>query len=155
MRLRKRGMNYRDIAAAVRLAVTQGAVTFGIWDNYDERDAWKDVWTELKRVREVASDDADALRTLELERIDTALSRVWARIENEKDARSQDGAILTFLRLSERRAKLLGLDAPTKIAATDGAGNDIQQKLYMIFNPDDWPDKGGDVEPKGNTETGG
>lgn len=141
VRLAKRGLTYRDIAAATLLAIEQGQVNFTVWDTYDERDAWKDIDTELRRIISEVSHDTKELRALELERINTALSRIWGRLEKDSDWKAQDAAISSFIRLSERRSKLLGLDAPTKLAQTDTDGNDVQPKLYVTFNPDDWPGK--------------
>lgn len=85
---------------------------------------------------ETCREPADALRTLELERLDTMSRRAWVILQGPyplvsagrvvtdpatgkplDDYRPVLAAIDTLLRISERRAKLLGLDAPTKVQA--------------------------------------
>lgn len=92
--LRKQGLTYREIGA--RLEV-------------DYTTAYKDVQTELKRLAALALDSADELRQMELERLDmlTKALEPMARVGNP-------GAVNSYLRVMERRAKLLGLDAPAK-----------------------------------------
>lgn len=167
LRLRKRGMSYSNIARATNLAVSDGQVTFDVGKDYDERRAHRDVMAELTRIRIDIAESVDDIRSIELERIDTALASVWGRIERPLPANpnileraayenSQDKAISTFLRLAERRAKLLGLDAPTKTALTDGDGKDIAVKLYAQFDPNLWPDgketTDGGIEPATSTD---
>lgn len=62
--------------------------------------------------------DGDALRALELERLDVAIRAIAEKVKGG-DLRAID----RWLRISERRAKLLGLDAPTKVAPTDPTGD--------------------------------
>lgn len=52
----------------------------------------------------------EAARAEELARLDTVISAVWAAVEE-----GDDKAINTYLKVSERRAKLLGLDKPIQI----------------------------------------
>lgn len=59
----------------------------------------------------------EALRTLENERYDSALSALWPDVE-----RGDVEAIGAFIRLSARRCKLLGLDLPLKIAPSNLEG---------------------------------
>lgn len=56
---------------------------------------------------------AEELRTLELERLDDMTLPLMAQAK-----KGNQGAVDRLLRIMERRAKLLGLDAPVKIAAT-------------------------------------
>lgn len=53
--------------------------------------------------------NADQMRVLELERLDDMLLRITPQISN-----GHLGAIAQAIRISERRAKLLGLDMPIK-----------------------------------------
>lgn len=69
--------------------------------------AQKAVETALRRT---IQEPADALRTLELERLDVLMSGVWPRA-SIGDPRS----IVAALNIMRRRAALLGLDAPKKI----------------------------------------
>lgn len=83
----------------------------------------------------VVAEPAGELRALELSRLDELWRRAWAVLEREhrvvqlgKVVRDQDGqavvdhgptlqAIDRLLKIQERRSRLLGLDAPTKVEA--------------------------------------
>ena len=53
--------------------------------------------------------DVQEIRNVEVERLDIAQSAIWARV-----LRGEIPAIQALIRIMERRARLLGLDAPTK-----------------------------------------
>jgi hypothetical protein len=58
---------------------------------------------------------ADEVRKMELDRLDRWLAKLDAQIDKDQSvARNVEVAV----RVSERRAKLLGLDAPEKVEAT-------------------------------------
>jgi len=103
--LRRRGWIYARI---VRAAIEQ----FGIDKlpkGWDERYAYKDVKRELDYIRNQIGEDASAVLTLELNRLDVMFEAMY------KQARKgNQGAIDRVLRIMERRAKLLGLDAPQR-----------------------------------------
>ena len=90
--LRKTGASYRQIAQA--LAV-------------DTHTAWGDVAAELGTLRETAVGEATELRALELERLDGMTSGLWPQVRT-----GSAPAVAALVRVSERRARLLGLDAP-------------------------------------------
>lgn len=98
--LRKRGFTYREIGD--RLNVTH--VT-----------AYNDVMSELKRLAEENRDSALELRALELDRLDMLIKGLepMAAVGNVDSVRA-------YVKCMERRAKLLGLDAPTKTDLTSG-----------------------------------
>lgn len=73
----------------------------------------------LKDLNEKCAEEASSLRRLQAERLDVALNALWAKVVT-----GNTDAIYAMLRIEERRAKLLGLDAPTKIAPTDPTGED-------------------------------
>lgn len=99
--LRKRGMTYQAIADALGYA-HPGA-------------AHKAVTTAL---RETMREPADELRTLELERLDAIMAANWDKATGEDP---DERAATTVLRVMEARRKLLGLDAPAKVEAAEGA----------------------------------
>lgn len=70
----------------------------------------------LEELNETCHSEAGVLRRLEAERLDSMLLSLWP---NRASPRVAD----TILRLSERRAKLYGLDAPTKVASTTPDGD--------------------------------
>lgn len=93
--LRKAGLTYRAIAS--KLGV-------------NHQTAYNDVMNELKRLAAQRSESAEELRQLELEKLD----KYETHLTNWAEAGSVE-AIKALLKIQERRAKLLGLDAPEKI----------------------------------------
>jgi predicted DNA-binding protein (UPF0251 family) len=66
-------------------------------------------------LKETITPAADEVRTLEIERMDYYISRLTAQIERGNQvARNVEVA----MKVAERRARLLGLDAPQEIDAT-------------------------------------
>lgn len=98
LELRKAGVSYQRIADSLGYKSASGA--------------HKAVQTALKKTLQEPADD---LRRLEVERLDAALAAVWSSV-----LKGQYGAVDRFLRIQERRARLLGLDAPTKADITSG-----------------------------------
>ena len=102
LRLRLEGLSFRKIADRVGV---------------DTAQAWHDLQTVLSELKEAAREDAEAVLAVELMRLDELTERCWPLVESG-DMKAVD----RLLRIMERRAKLLGLDAPTKIAPTDPSG---------------------------------
>jgi hypothetical protein len=75
-------------------------------------------------------DDIKALRQLGQDRLDIALQAIWSAV-----LEGDIPAINTLIRLEERRAKLYGLDAPTKIQAevVNYDANDIRYRLAELI----------------------
>lgn len=92
--LRRRGLSYRAIAEKLGVNV---------------RTAFKDVNDELKRLAAERDTDLVAEREIDLVRIDRILERLDTWIEAGSPV-----SVTAYLKAMERRAKLLGLDAPTK-----------------------------------------
>ena len=98
--LRKAGLSYRQIGEEL---------------NVSYQTAWQDVRAAMKALAQVENGRADEVRRIELQRLDELWRGLWA------DATGGDpAAIRAALGLMERRAKLLGLDAPAK---TEHSGN--------------------------------
>jgi hypothetical protein len=119
-RLRTEGRTYDQIAQQL-----------GFADRSNARDAVE------RALKATVQEPADQVRQLELARLDALWAAAWAVLEREHvvvnsgeiviDTREgADGqpllddapvlkAVQTLLKVAERRAKLLGLDAPTKI----------------------------------------
>lgn len=74
--------------------------------------------SELARTAAESAADADLLRALEVERLDCLLHGIWERAQS-----GNLDAVDRALKIAARRAALLGLDRPVKIAPTtpDGA----------------------------------
>jgi hypothetical protein len=103
IRLRRAGSTYDSIGAA--LGVTRST-------------ARKLVVGEFDRLNLETGEAAQELRTLEAARLDEIQEAIWPRA-----VQGHLGAIDRVLKVMERRARLLGLDAPTKIAPTDPSGS--------------------------------
>lgn len=93
LELRKAGHSFEQIAAKLGYANGGGA--------------YKAVEAGL---RATLQEPADELRQLEITRLDTMLSALWPKVK-----RGEHGAIDRALKVGERRAALVGLDAPKKI----------------------------------------
>lgn len=91
--LRKAGLSFPAIAEKLGYSGPGGA--------------YKAVMTAIRRTQQ---EPADEVRRLELERLDIMLQKTWEWVEN-----GEPRAIDRVLRIMERRAKYLGLDAPVKV----------------------------------------
>lgn len=103
LELRKAGIPYQRIAESLGYKDASGA--------------WRAVKAALKKTLQ---EPADELRQIEIERLDAMLSSIWASVKQ-----GQYGAIDRAIKIMERKAKLLGMDAPTKTDVTSG-GEKIQ-----------------------------
>jgi len=101
LEMRKAGKTYRAIADALGYKTAYGAQ--------------KAVMTALKKTLQ---DPSDEVRKLEIERLESMLDVMWEKRDKPIYADR-------ILRIMERRAKLLGLDAPTKTDLTSN-GEAIQ-----------------------------
>jgi len=78
----------------------------------------------------VVAEDVNAIRQLETERLDLAQSAIWGKV-----LQGDNPSIANLLRIMERRAKLLGLDQPTRIQAEviTYDGNAVKAELERIL----------------------
>ncbi len=115
--LRKNGATYRMIAEQV---------------NVSHETVREDVQAVLTELRAEALTDADALRLLEIARLDALLISIAGHL-----GKGDLGAVDRALRVSESRRKLLGLDAPTKIAPVTPDGTQTYQPVDVKAMSDD------------------
>jgi len=94
--LKKAGATYRQIGEQLGCGM---------------KTAWRDVDYELKATISEMTESADALRALELARLDRLQVAIWPKAIAGDNLR----AVATILKVMSRRAALLGLDAPTKV----------------------------------------
>ena len=98
LELRKNGLTYEAIAQELGISLQY---------------AHKTVSQALAALEKANAEEARHVRTLELERLETLFLKAFTR------ARKGDlGAIDRVLRIMERKAKLLGLDAPSRSEVT-------------------------------------
>ena len=115
--LRKSGASFRAIAAHIAAAPGN--------EKYDERRAHADVTACLKVINEKTALDTEAYRSLELERLDTAQLAIAKKVQS-----GDLGSIDRWLRISERRSALLGLDAPVRLKIEQG----VEAELSAFLN---------------------
>jgi hypothetical protein len=122
--LRTRGLSFRQIGEALGVSHTQ---------------AEKDYAQALAEARDLTAELVVRERHLSLARCDWMLERLASAIDT-----GDPKAITAAVRLEQRRAALLGLDAPRQQAASDYAG---PQAVNIIVNAaiDEWPDPPKDV----------
>lgn len=106
--LRQAGMDYREIAEALDVSVS-------VAYEYVER-----VLALTAQNRE----NAEQVRTLELERLDKMQSRLWSRV-----LAGDHGADYLILKIMERRASYLGLNAPQRTEVTGADGGPIEVSM--------------------------
>jgi hypothetical protein len=112
VKLRRGGLTWDLIGQRV------GLTTSGAYNAYERA---------LKRV---VLEDVQAIRQLETERLDLAQSAIWGKV-----LQGDNPSIANLLRIMERRAKLLGLDQPTRIQAEviTYDGNTVRAELERIL----------------------
>jgi len=109
LELRKSGANYQQISEATIKKFGLGNLPEG----WDERYAYKDISRELDRLNAELSQNTAETRRMELERLDSLMLGLWT-----KARQGNEGAVDRILKIMDRRARYLGLDAPTKVQFT-------------------------------------
>lgn len=109
LELRKRGMNYTQIGE--KLGCSRSI-------------ACRYVLSELENLADKCREEAVQVRDLELQRLDDLYLKAWEAVEG-----GDLPAIDRCLRVQERRAKLLGLDAAQKV--------DVQGLVDIHFDKED------------------
>ena len=114
LNLRTSGLTYRQIATKLDVSL---------------RSAYLYVQTELASLEPLRQAAAERYRDLEVTRLDRMYLELSKRISPPQGQQPPDDQRLVSLvhaalGVGARRAKLLGLDAPTKVAQTDASGQD-------------------------------
>lgn len=110
--LRRAGAAYRDIASALGISVGQ---------------SYNLVRRGLQRAQKEAAEQGGEVKQMELERLDRMFRGVWVSAMNGTPA-----AIDRALRIMERRARLLGLDAPAKQEHAGVGGSPLFSKIEVV-----------------------
>ena len=98
LELRKNGYDYKTIAKELNVTI---------------KTAFLDVKTCLDEIRKTTHETAEDVLELELKRLDVAQAALMPKVQ-AGDTRAID----TLMRVQERRAKYLGLDAANKLEVT-------------------------------------
>jgi hypothetical protein len=113
--LRRRGLSYQQIAET--LGSPEQLAAAGLdWEpvKITARGVSALVRRYLNMLERETAESRDELRQLENERLD-ALYRKWLPKQDSKDPVEATRAAAILLKISDRRAKLNGLDAPTRV----------------------------------------
>jgi hypothetical protein len=110
LELRRQGAHYREIASKLGVGIAT---------------AYGDVQAELVELRDQTKHEAEDLRDLELQRCDVMVNGLWDGIRGG-DPRS----VMAAVRVSERRARLLGIDAPVQSTIDLKAQIEMRTKGY-------------------------
>lgn len=109
LQLRISGASYRAIGKVLKVDVSV---------------AWSDVQVELAALRDEAKKLGEEVLELELRRLDACVEGLSKRIKKGEPA-----AVQASMRVAERRAKLLDLDAPDKKELTGAGGAPLYRDL--------------------------
>jgi hypothetical protein len=96
---------------------------------FTEQRAHRLVTCELRRLNAKRTEQAGELRRLDGERLDAMIAVLWPAVK-----KGRGPAIDRVLSIMHRKAKLFGLDAPTKKEVGNLDGEPF--KLYGGFNPE-------------------
>lgn len=134
LELRRDGATFADIGCSLGITAS---------------GAWRMVQTMLRELRETMTEVAEEVRQIELQRLDSMLFALRSKIR-----RADCKAIEVALRISDRRAKLLGLDAALKAELTGAGGGPIaideaRLRLVQAFSRVAAPDEPAD-DPAGS-----
>lgn len=105
------GASYRQIAAATSVSLAQ---------------AYDDVQAELESLAALRRKKAERVVDMQLRKLDK-----WTLALTPAAQKGDPVAIARLLQIEERRAKLLGLDKPTKVAPTTPDGNTSYQGIDL------------------------
>lgn len=114
VQLRQKGLSYRRIAE--RLGCSKSVVA-------------KDIKREIQELKSLTRAEVEELRQLELERLDTAQQFVSNELNNGNDVLA---AVDRWLKISERRSKLLGLDAPIQVQVQQQVESTLDEFIQFL-----------------------
>lgn len=111
--LREQGYSYRAIAIAL-------AEQLGKPKPLSLHTIWKYINSELDRRRTLLVETTEVVRDLEVARLDRYLTKLEIKMADKGVGAGEiKGLVEAALKIQERRARLLGLDKPTKFEVTD------------------------------------
>jgi hypothetical protein len=111
--LRLKGYSYDDIAAKMKMT------DIGIYTM---------IMRVLARMEEELKEKIPQVRQMELRRCDMMLKALEKGVK-----RGDTKSIATALKVSDRRARLLGLDAPVKVNPVDGEGRTMDLAVFRTI----------------------
>jgi hypothetical protein len=109
MKYRIDGYTYKDIVAKLKEDLGDELPA-----SYDQRYCWRDINGSIQKYREEIKETVGDLIHLETQRLDELFT-----IAMESAREGSMKGVLTALKIMERRAKLLGLNAPEQVVLRD------------------------------------
>lgn len=116
--LRRQGGDWREIAETLRATLATDEPVPGVTERYTAQQAWEDAQAEIKRVAAENRPLAEFERDEQLEQLRELWQKFYAMAIERGDYLAFDRCVT----IQERRMKLLGMEAPQKIALTDPTG---------------------------------
>lgn len=116
-------------AVALRLAgapFPDIAESLGYASAHDARDAIEQILAST-----VESDDLNSTRNMYNQRLNRLLQSVWPKALNDKDPKHLE-YVRTALAIEERRARLMGTDAPTKHEVYTPTAEQIAEQVRVL-----------------------
>lgn len=123
------GKVYRHARRAEAVTLAMAGLTYeqiGEQLDISASAAWSLVQRTIAETRNYA---VDHLRSLENARLDRATTAIWNKVL-DGDLKAVDA----YLRIADRRAKLNGLDAPTKVQMAVSVRQEMEDKLSELVN---------------------
>lgn len=110
--LRMAGLTYAKIGQQIGLSESQ---------------TYKTIQKALSESVERTQKDSDQIVEMELLRLDRISQTLWTNV-----VKGDLKAIDRYIKVMQQRAKLLGLDAPLKVASTDKDGEDTESGVIVV-----------------------
>lgn len=123
---RQKCLELRKCGGSFRYIAEQQNISLGLAHKY--------IADALSEINGLIAQDAEQLRELELQRLDTATLAIAKLVRQ-----GHLGAVDRWLRISERRSKLLGLDAPIQQQVKLQTEKQLTETLDVLqkrMNPD-------------------
>lgn len=93
--------------------------------------AFRDVQQAIDEINALTHKTAERVRDLEVQRLDRLTLALWPRARQ-----GDDKAVRALVALMDRRARLLGLDAPTKLEHAGPGGGPVPVVFGGRYRPD-------------------
>lgn len=120
--LRRQGGDWREIAETLRATLGTEDQVPGVTEKYSHVHAWQDGMAELKRLAAENKQLAEYERDQQLDQLRELWSKFYPMAVERGDYLAFDRCMVIL----DRRAKMLNIDTPQKVALTDPTG----QKEY-------------------------
>ena len=118
--LRTQGLPYRAIAETWEKETGQ---------KISKSTVQNDIVSELKKLTEQTTAEMEYYRALELTRLNLAMSAICLKV-----SQGHVGAVAQWVKISESRRKLLGLDAPIQIQVQKAVESELNALLDFLKN---------------------